>query len=116
ICRGGKINMKKPGVDLSQGHATGGRTVDGQHHFISTGGWRIPGAKVCSDKAIGIARPGKGDGKGYGVGRTASKHRRTVERKSAYTNKGCIINKQVDCEKIGVLGPTIVPYREFRVV
>src|SRR5947207_2776180 len=38
IVRIGKINVEKPGVHLGQGHAAAGRSVDGQHHFISTRG------------------------------------------------------------------------------
>jgi hypothetical protein len=114
ICRRYKINMEKPRVDLSQGHAAAGRAVYGQHHFISTCGWRIPRAKVRSNKAIRIAHAREWDGKRDRVGRAASEHRRTIERKSAHTNKARI--KQVDCQEIGILGPAVVPHRELRVV
>src|SRR5262249_13836243 len=93
-----------------------GRAVDGQHHFISRRGWRIRHAKGRGNKTIGIAHPSDGDGESYGVSRAASEHRRAVECKSAHTNEGCIISKQVDREKIVFLSPAVVPYREFRVV
>src|SRR6266446_8594983 len=94
--------MKKPGVDLRQGHA-GKRGVNGQHHFISPRGRRIAGTKVRGNKAIGIAHASERDGKGNGVGRTTSEHRRAVERESAYaieSNNGKKI-KQIDREMIG---------------
>jgi hypothetical protein len=64
--------MKKPAVDLGHGHATGGRTIDSQHHFISARRRRSARAKGRRDKAIGIAHAGKGDGKGNGVGRAGT--------------------------------------------
>ena len=88
ICRRDKIDMKEPGVDLGQGHAAGGRAVDGQDHFISARRRRIACAKVRGNKAIGIAhaseRDGKGDGGGSGV---TIEHRRAIERKNAHPSE-----------------------------
>ncbi len=60
--------MKEPGVDLGQGHAASGRTIDSQYHFIPARRRRSTGAKGRRDKAIGIAHAGKRDGKGNGSG------------------------------------------------
>ena len=106
ICRRNKINMEKPGVDLSQAHAAISRAVDGQHHFISDRQVADCRAKVRGNKAIGIAHAretqGKSDDRGIGV---AIEHRRAIERKNAHASErevGTI--KQIDCQVICTTG------------
>ena len=103
ICRGGKIDMKEPGVDLGQGHAAGGRAINGQKHFVPARRRRIACAKGRANEAIRIAHTGKRNGKGNGVSRTASEHRRAIERESAHSDEGGGTRKQVDREEIGIL-------------
>ena len=50
ISRGGKINVKKPGVDLGQSHAAVSRAVDRQHHLIPPAGGGSPVRKFAGTK------------------------------------------------------------------
>jgi hypothetical protein len=67
----GKIDMKEPGVHLGQGCPGNGR-IDSEHHFIPPRRWRIAGAKVRSNKAIGIAHASEADCKPDRVSRTTT--------------------------------------------
>src|SRR5215475_11173732 len=71
ICRVGKIDMKEPSVHLSQSH-TGNGPIHSEHHFIPPRRWRIAGAKVRSNKAIGITHAGEADCKPDRVSRATT--------------------------------------------
>ena len=71
IRRGDKIDMKQPGLDLSQRHASSGRAVDGEKHFITARRRRSASAKVRGNQAVGITQAGWGDKKANCVGGVA---------------------------------------------
>src|ERR1051326_3413859 len=112
--------MKEPGVDLGQGHAASGRTIDSQQHFIPAHRWRSTRAKGRRNKAVGIAHASERDGESYGRGVRRpgpGKHRRAVKRKSTNALKrksGAI--EQVDRQVIGPTGLRIIPQRDLRVI
>src|SRR5262249_12950236 len=90
----GKINMKKPGMDLSQSH-TGNGPIDSEHHSIPPRRWRIAGAKVRSNKAIGIAYASEAECKADRVRWTTRQHAGAVERIGADTIEFSKTRKQV---------------------
>src|SRR5438477_4412372 len=108
--------MVFPALDLRQGHAATGGTVDGQEKFILSRGWRGASAKGRRDQAIGIAQTSWRNRNGDRVGGHASNHSRTIKCKSAHPHERGIVNKQVDREKIGAARLRIVPHRKFWVV
>src|SRR5438874_11313209 len=108
--------MKLPALNLIQGHAAASWAVNGQQHFIPARRRRIPGAKTRGYQAIGITQSGRSDGEGNGVGGTTTDHRSAIKRKSAHSDEGRVINKQVNREEIGVLQRAVAPQRELRVI
>src|SRR5262249_55673892 len=89
----GKIDMKEPGVHLGQDCPRSGR-VDSQHHFICTRRWRIAGAKIRSNKTIGIAHASEADCKPDRVSWATREHAGAVERIGADTIKLSKTGKQ----------------------
>src|SRR5262249_51638251 len=88
--------------------------VDSQHHFICTRRWRIAGAKIRSNKTIGIAHASEADCKPDRVSWATREHAGAVERIGADTIKLSKTGKQIHHQEIGVLRPAIVPRRKVR--
>src|SRR5690242_21823624 len=100
--------MEKPGMNLGQGHAASRRAVDGEHHFVSTCGWRITFGG-SGNEAIGSADIGCGESKADRIGGVAGEHAGAVKSINMDAGEGSRAAKRVDREEIGVLSTTVVP-------
>ena len=118
IGRGHKIDMKQPSQYIHKRRGGAYTTSNSEEHFIPASRRRSASAKISRNQAIGEGgcQTGKRDGKGDGVGGTASEHRRAIQRESPDPVESGEIGKQVDREEIRAARLGVIPQRELWVI